>query len=150
MAGNPGACFPELLPVNHSEMQQEGKLIFMVDDDRVILNLLEYVFQGKNGYRVKSFPSGEECLRNLHRKPDLVVLDYVLNEEDNTALNGMQTLRKIVEINDKLPVIILSGKTDDKTRKEFLSSGAKEVLGKDDYFVDMLDQIIAAELNSTS
>ncbi len=130
-------------------MKQDGKLIFMVDDDKVILNLLEYVFQGKNGYLIKTFPSGEECIGNLHRKPDLVVLDYILNEEDNNALNGMQTLRKIVEKDSNLPVIILSGKADDNTRQEFLKNGAKTVLGKDDFFVDKLDQVIAAELNTS-
>lgn len=127
-------------------MQKDDRLIFMVDDDKVILNLLEYVFQGKNDYKIITFPTGEECIENLHRKPDLVVLDYILNEGDKGALNGLQTLKKIVEKDSSLPVIILSGQTDAQTRKKFLENGAKDVLSKDDFFVDKLEQIIASEL----
>ncbi len=129
-------------------MHNEDRLIFMVDDDRVILNLLEYVFQGKNDYKIITFPTGEDCIDNLHRKPDLVVLDYILNESDKDALNGMQTLKKIVEKDRSLPVIILSGQTDEETRQKFLQNGAKDVLSKDDFFVDKLEQIIASELKS--
>ncbi len=129
-------------------MHNEDRLIFMVDDDRVILNLLEYVFQGKNDYKIITFPTGEDCIDNLHRKPDLVVLDYILNESDKDALNGMQTLKKIVEKDRSLPVIILSGQTDVETRQKFLQNGAKDVLSKDDFFVDKLEQIIASELKS--
>ncbi len=129
-------------------MHNEDRLIFMVDDDRVIINLLEYVFQGKNDYKIITFPTGEDCIDNLHRKPDLVVLDYILNESDKDALNGMQTLKKIVEKDRSLPVIILSGQTDEETRQKFLQNGAKDVLSKDDFFVDKLEQIIASELKS--
>ncbi|MFO7924612.1 MAG: response regulator [Bacteroidales bacterium] len=127
-------------------MKESGKLIFMVDDDKVILNLLEYVFQGKNGYTIKSFDSGEACLENMHMNPDLVVLDYILNESNREGMNGLETLRKLIEKNRNLPVIILSGYTDDHTRVEMLKNGARKVLSKDDYFVDKLDKYIAAEI----
>ncbi len=124
-------------------MKKPDKLIFMVDDDKVILNLLEYVFQGKDGYTIKTFTSGEECLSNMDMNPDLVVLDYILNVSDNKALNGLETLRKIREIHTGMPVIILSGKTDDETRQEMMRNGAVKVLTKDDFFVDRLEKYMA-------
>ena len=54
----------------------DGRLIFFVDDDKLILNLMEYVFQSKNGYRIRTFSSGEDCLSNLNLNPDLIILDY--------------------------------------------------------------------------
>lgn len=115
----------------------------MVDDDKVILNLLEYVFQGKGGYTIKTFTSGEECLSNMNMNPDLVVLDYILNVSDNKALNGLETLRKIREIHPDMPVIILSGKTDDETGQEMMRNGAVKVLTKNDFFVDRLEKYMA-------
>jgi two-component system, OmpR family, response regulator len=127
-------------------MTQPGKLIFMVDDDKMILNLLEYIFQSKDGYRIKTFYTGEECLENMNLNPDLVVLDYVLNEKDSEALDGLETLRKLIEKNSNLPVIILSGKTDEETGKKMIKIGARQVLKKDDYFVDNLEKYIAHEI----
>lgn len=127
-------------------MDKPGKLIFMVDDDKVILNLLEYVFQSKNGYNIKTFFSGEDCLKNMNLNPDLVVLDYILNEKDKTNMNGLETLKKLLEKDKDLPVIILSGQTDDQTGQLMLRSGAKQVLRKDDFFVDRLEKYIACEI----
>jgi len=127
-------------------MSKGGKLIFMVDDDKVILHLLEYVFQGKNGYTVMTFRTGEDCLKNMGINPDLVVLDYILNTIDKNAMNGMETLTRIKEINQDLPVIILSGHAHGQTVAEMLNRGARKVLTKDNFFVDKLEQYIACEL----
>lgn len=128
------------------KMQGGNKLIFMVDDDKVIRNLLEYVFQGKNGYIIKTFFSGESCLKNMHLNPDLVVLDYILNESDNEAMDGLDTLKMLKKAKEDLPVIILSSFTDDKTAEIMKKSGASSVIKKDDYFVDKLEKYIVCEL----
>ncbi len=127
-------------------MEKSGKLIFIVDDDKIILHLMEYVLQGKNDYNIKSFLSGEECLRNMYLNPDLVVLDYILNASDNHAMDGLETLIKLKKMNSNLPVIILSGNTDDHTSVEMLKNGATKVLRKDDWFVDRLEEHIESEL----
>ena len=135
-----------LFPAKSGKMEKYGKLIFIVDDDKIILHLMEYVLQGKNGYSIKSFLSGEECLQNIHLNPDLVVLDYILNTSDKQAMDGLETLIKLKEKNRDLPVIILSGYTDDQTRGEMMKNGATKVLRKDDWFVDRLEEHIASEL----
>lgn len=118
----------------------------MVDDDRVILNLLEYIFQGKNGYLVKTFLSGEACVEKMDMEPDLVVLDYILNVNDKKAMNGLETMKVLLKINNDLPVIILSAFTDAQTGEDMMKNGALAVLRKDDYFVDRLEKYIVNEL----
>lgn len=125
---------------------ESGKLIFFVDDDKGIINMLEYVFKGKNGYDVRSFHSGEDCLENLHLSPDLVVLDHVLDEMGNGAINGLETLQRLIEKKRDLPVIILSGNSDQQTREIMLRTGARRVLGKNDCFVDHLEECLVTEL----
>ncbi len=81
----------------------ENKLIFFVDDDKMMLNLMEYTFKCREGFDVRSFYSGEECLENLHLKPSLIVLDYYLGEGESTAMTGLDTLKKITRTDQKYP-----------------------------------------------
>lgn len=115
-----------------------SKKIFFVDDDKMIINLLEYTFQSRQQYEVKSFESGEDCLVALDTNPDLIVLDHHLSGKDDAQMDGMQTLKKIREINSEIPVIVLTGKGSDELSQEFLSNGAAGYLTKDDYFIDSL------------
>ena len=82
--------------------------IFLVDDDAVFLKLLSIDFSEHAEYTVHTFPRGEDCLENLHLKPDVVVLDYHLNGIDKHAMNGLQVLDKIKAFQKEIPVIMLS------------------------------------------
>ncbi len=116
----------------------EKKLIFFIDDDKMMLNLMEYTFQSRDGYEVKSFFSGEDCIRNLYHNPDLIVLDYILGEDDETSMSGLETLKQIRKSRADLPVIILSREKDEGLINEFIKVGAKKYVVKDDYFIDTL------------
>jgi two-component system OmpR family response regulator len=118
------------------------KLIFFVDDDRMMLNLMEYTFKCKDGYEVKSYFSGEECIENLNLKPSLIVLDYILGEDDSKVMSGLDTLRKITEKNRNIPVIILSREKNENLIKKFIDYGAKRYVIKDDFFIDTLIETI--------
>ena len=124
-----------------------GKLIFFVDDDKMILNLLEYTFQSRKQYVVKSFRSGEQCVENLSLKPDLIVLDHVLSSSGKKQMNGMETLKKIHQLSPDVPVIILTGHGDDELLSEFMENGASRFLTKDDYFIDSLVETMEQILN---
>ncbi len=119
-----------------------NKLIFFVDDDKMIINLLEYTFQSRQQYDVKSFYSGEDCLAAMDQNPNLIVLDHILGGDEETSLNGMGTLEKIKEINQDIPVIVLTGFGNDALLAEFMEKGAARFLTKDDYFIDSLIETI--------
>jgi len=82
--------------------------IFLVDDDVLFLKSLEIEFNKTSGFVVKSFPTGEACLESLSQKPDIIVLDYYLNEIDKTAKSGLIILDKIKAEAPEIPVIMLS------------------------------------------
>lgn len=119
-----------------------SKLIFFVDDDKMILNLLEYTFQSRQDYDVVCYQTGEECLENLHKKPSLIVLDHILAGSGDNTLNGMDTLIEIRKINQEIPVVILTGQGDDELLSEFMDRGANRYLTKDDFFIDSLIEAI--------
>ncbi len=124
-----------------------GKLVFFVDDDKMILNLLEYTFKSRSGIQVKTFFSGEECLENMHLKPDLVVLDHVF-PEDTGQMSGLEVIKKMREADKDVTIIVLSSQQDESLIPEFLKLGAKQYISKDDYFIDALIESIEEEVGS--
>ena len=77
-------------------MNTENKVkIFLVDDDSMYLKLLEIEFQQYKNFTIETYPTGEQCIKNLSHKPDLIILDYHLNGIDKNAMNGIETLDKI-------------------------------------------------------
>ncbi len=114
------------------------KLIFFVDDDKMMLNLMEYTFKCREGFEVKSYFSGEACIHNLYLKPELIVLDYYMGTDSENAMTGLDTLKQINKISNQIPVVILSREKDKDTIDEFKKEGAMKYVVKDDYFIDTL------------
>ena len=119
-----------------------SKLIFFVDDDRMILNLFEYTINNRDGYDVKTFATGEECINNLHLNPKLIVLDHFFIGAKTNIMNGLEILKRIREINKVIPVIILTSLDDEKTSSEYKNHGASAYIPKNNYFIDKLLEVI--------
>jgi two-component system, response regulator, stage 0 sporulation protein F len=79
------------------------KKILLVDDEDSI-HLLYREELEEEGYEIHSALSGEEALAQMKViMPDLVILDINM-----PGLNGIDTLRKLKEMNPSLPVILCS------------------------------------------
>jgi two-component system, OmpR family, response regulator len=90
-------------------MKKENKIrLFLVDDDLVYLKLLEIEFLQHADFEIETFATGELCLENLSNRPDVVVLDYLLDGIEKKAMNGIDTLDKIKEFDPTIPVVMLS------------------------------------------
>jgi CheY-like chemotaxis protein len=123
------------------------RLIFFVDDDKMILNLLEYTLRSREGYNIRTFISGEECLENLNLEPDLIVLDYIFRTNGKEYMDGLETLTKIREKKPEVPVIVLSSQQDELVQKKFFKLGVSEYIPKNDYFIDVLIDSIEGQFN---
>ena len=122
------------------------KLVFFVDDDKMILNLLEYTINNRDDCDIMTFQSVEACLENLTLNPDLIILDHVFKSELDNPLNGLQTLKKIREVRQDIPVVILSSREDQELKDEFLKAGATRYIPKNDYFIDVLMETVDKQL----
>jgi len=116
-------------------------LIFFVDDDKLILNLMDYTFNNREGCKVKCFQSGNDCLSNLGMVPDLIVLDYYFGVEDED-LSGKDILKEIVKFNDKIPVVMFSAQENEGIIDELMALGAWKYIRKDSFFIDTLMEAI--------
>jgi len=82
--------------------------LFLVDDDMLFLKSLEIDFLDCADFIIETYATGELCILNLSNNPDVIILDYYLDGIDPDAMNGIQTLDLIREINPDIPVVILS------------------------------------------
>ena len=82
--------------------------IFIVDDDALYLKALEMDFHHHADFAIKTIATGEQCLAQLSEKPDVIILDYFLDSVDKKAMNGIETLDKIIQSDPDIAVIILS------------------------------------------
>ena len=90
-------------------MKNETKIkLFLVDDDAVFLKSLEIEFLQQDAFEIETFATGELCLANLSHNPDVIILDYHLDDINANAMNGIETLDRIKEYDEKIPVIMLS------------------------------------------
>ena len=90
-------------------MKEENKIkLFLVDDDALFLKSLEIEFLEHADFTIETYSTGELCLQNLSHSPDVIILDYHLDGIDKNAMNGMETLDKIKNMNPDIPVVMLS------------------------------------------
>jgi len=83
-------------------------LLFLVDDDPLFLKALEIEFSQNTGSIIRTFATGELCLENISLNPDIIILDYHLDDIEKNAINGLETLDRIKAADPNIPVIMLS------------------------------------------
>ncbi len=114
--------------------------ILVVDDEAPVREVLAEYF-ATEGYAVESAGSGLEALTVIRGgRADLVLLDVRM-----PGLDGVQVLRRIRELNEHVPVIMVTANEDVGLAKETLKLGAFDYVAKPFDF-DYLDRAVAAGL----
>lgn len=114
------------------------KLFFVVDDDPFINQLVVKRFNSDN-ILVEPFEYGEDCLDAMGKKPDLIVLDYYFFKSGKEVLNGMEIFDKIREVNEDVPVIMLSGQDRGDIVLELARKGITDYVIKDNSLITNLE-----------
>ncbi|MEX1138334.1 MAG: sigma-54 dependent transcriptional regulator [Bacteroidota bacterium] len=100
-------------------------LIFIVDDEETIRQLLQYWVTNRWGYEGRIFSTGEECLDALQDDPDLVLMDITM-----PGIGGIEALTEIKKRDPGVPVIMISAQGDMQVAVESLKLGASDYFGK--------------------
>ena len=101
------------------------KLVFIVDDEQAISKLVSYWVKDKWKYDVEVFSNGEDALKKLNMRPDIVLLDIMM-----PGLNGIETLKRVKQFDENLPVIMLSAQGSVEVAVEALKMGAFDYFQK--------------------
>ena len=112
--------------------------IFVVEDEKPILTLLTYNLE-KEGYKVSSSSNGEEALSLIkEKKPDLVLLDWML--PDLSGIKICQYLKQDEKVKN-IPIIMLTAKGEEEDKVKGLNTGAEDYMTKPFSFPELLARI---------
>lgn len=126
-------------------MNNENKIkLFLVDDDAVYLKMMEIEFHQNGDFDIETYPTGEMCLENLSRKPDVIILDFYLDGVDKNAMNGIETLDKIKATDPNIPVVMLSSQDKIDIAISCMHHGAFDYVVKSETAFVRLQKIITA------
>jgi DNA-binding response OmpR family regulator len=102
------------------------KRILLVDDDRSIRESLSKILRAEN-YEVVLGKNGQEAIeKHGAERIDLLILD--LNPDTSGVKNGWTTLERLVGIKPLLPVVIITGRSNQRAQAE--AAGADALMEK--------------------
>lgn len=114
-------------------------MIYLLEDDDSIRKLVDYTLKSQN-YQTESFALPSEFWKAMAKKPDLILLDIMLPEED-----GISILKKLRENKETagIPVIMLTAKDSEFDVVTGLDSGADDYVTKPFGMMALLSRIKA-------
>jgi DNA-binding NtrC family response regulator len=102
-----------------------GALLLVADDDPVARDLLAEVLV-RDGHQVRAVDSGQECIRVAEAEPlDLALIDLRMPD-----LGGIEVLKRLAEVQPRVPVVILTAFAGMDTAIEAIQAGAWDYLSK--------------------
>jgi len=115
--------------------------VLIIDDDNLLQNSLRNILSEK--YETLIASTGEDALKILPQHSiDLILLDIKL-----PGIDGIQTLRLILEQDSDLPVIMMTAYEDIKTVINSMKAGAQDYLVKP-LDIEELELVIEKTLNN--
>jgi two-component system alkaline phosphatase synthesis response regulator PhoP len=121
------------VPLNYSYYSKisptavSKQTILVVDDERDLLDLIEYNLK-KEGFKVLKAENGEEGISKAkEHKPDLILLDIMMPKMD--GLEAVEIMRKDEDLK-KTPIIFLTARSDEKTEIDGLNKGGDDYITK--------------------
>lgn len=115
-------------------------MIYCVEDDNGIRELIIYTLTA-SGFEAKGFPKPSDFWREMEsNKPDLILLDIMLPEED-----GISILKKLRShsTTENIPVIMTTAKGTEYDKVIGLDLGADDYLAKPFGMMEMVSRVKA-------
>jgi DNA-binding NtrC family response regulator len=120
----------------------KNPLIFVVEDNQVYNKLVVSYLRSNKLINVESYLTGEDALANLHKKPDIIVQDYLLEK-----MTGIDVLVKTKKICPETEFIFLSGQDSIDVAINSMKYGAYDYIVKDQMalkkLVDKIHKILS-------
>jgi DNA-binding NtrC family response regulator len=105
----------------------KNPLIYIVQDSVIYKDLLVGYLQQKKYTNIKTFKTGEDCLKAIHNKPDIIVLDYSFE-----GITGMELMKRVQLDHPEIDFIFLSGQNDVEVAVNIMKMGAADYIVKNE------------------
>ncbi len=107
--------------------QTKNPRIFLIENSVVYKDLIIGYLKSNKYTNLKVYKNGDECMKDLHLKPDLIILDYV-----STGMNGLEFMLKVQKEQPDVDFIFLSGQNDVEVAVQIMKLGAADYIVKND------------------
>jgi DNA-binding NtrC family response regulator len=126
-----------------SKAEKSG-IIFIVEDNNAYAKTLETYIKSSfpSLTEVKLFPVGETCIMELHRKPDIIIIDYFLDAKYDDAATGLDIIKEIRVNNPELNIIVLSSQNEIGVVVEAIKTYKCSYIRKDELAFERVGEII--------
>jgi len=111
--------------------------IFLADDDLFCLKMYELHLEALGYKGIKLYQDGNNCLDQLAEEPDVIFLDYGIDER-----NGCAILQKIKQFNPDIYVVFLCDLENREDIKTSLKYGAFDFVIKGENDLDEIKMIL--------
>lgn len=151
-----GTIFTLFFPVTREEIssdrdlqemaafQGKGESILVVDDVKEQRTIASDLLS-RLGYRVSRVSKGEDAIKFLKKNHvDLIVLDMIMEP----GIDGLETYKRVLEINSEQKTVIASGYSETDSVKEAQRLGAGAFIQKP-YTIDKIGPVIRNELDKS-
>src|SRR6187431_1425062 len=108
----------------------EVKSIFIVDDDNMQASMLQDYLSKYSTFSVQIYNSGEDCLRNMDKKPQIIFLDYYFDKVGSNAMNGIEILKELKSKYPETEVVMFSGQDKIEVAVNTIKYGAFDYIVK--------------------
>jgi DNA-binding response OmpR family regulator len=114
-------------------MTNEKPSIMLVEDEIHLARGICFNLE-EEGFRISHFDSGEKALATLEVEHfELIILDVML-----PGMDGFQVCRAVRKLDPRVPILMLTARSDDADRVEGLENGADDYLTKPFNLVEFL------------
>ena len=128
--------------LSFKDIMGKGEAILVVDDVEAQREIASDMLI-KLGYSVVSVSSGEEAVKYMtNNSADLLILDMIMEP----GMDGLDTYKKILEINPNQKAIITSGYSETDRVKETQRLGASSYVKKP-YLLEEIGKVLRTELD---
>ncbi len=106
-------------------MTESGKKLLIVDDDKNICAMLSHLFES-DGLKPLVVHNGQAALEMVRSgEPDALLVDILM-----PGMDGMEVMRRAKEMDETLPVILITGHAEIHGAVEAIKRGAHDYLAK--------------------
>ncbi|MCJ8320249.1 MAG: sigma-54 dependent transcriptional regulator [Colwellia sp.] len=108
----------------------KNKKILIADDDLNIIASLKYILSEEN-FDILAMTTPEAVIENLKRETfDLVLLDMNFQQDTTSGEEGLSLVKAIQQIDDALPIIVMTGWATVDIAVDAMRAGAKDFIQK--------------------
>lgn len=119
----------------------KNALIFLVDDDLIMLEILDRHLELHQYNNIRRFSSGEEMMEAIGQQPFMAIVDYRLSNDEG-KMNGYDLFHQIRTVSPQTRVVMLSAQQDGELVIKLIKQGLRDYIIKDSHMLNELTLVL--------